>query len=621
MRIGTVVIGLTLAGAAPVAAGFSSLSPAMQSSVSAALGRDQARYRAERHANGFTARNDRQKLSSVFTPAGLEIRRHGSRFRLLLRGYGYAGALQPAGEAVPCAEANRIEYRRGPLTEWYVNGPLGLEQGFTLAQPPGSRDQRGVLIIALAVSGDLTAAVDPGKTRLTLTGHTGQSELRYTGLTAFDATGRELPASLELRGARLRLEVDDTHAKYPVVIDPFVQAAKLTASDGQMDDSLGYSVAVSGNTAVVGAPFANVDGVSDAGAVYVFVQPAAGWGNMTETAKLTASDAEAEGISFLGVTVAIGGNTIVAGAINQTIGQNFQQGAAYAFVEPAAGWTDVTETAKLTAADGRSYDRFGTGVAASGDTIVVGACQATIGSHSNQGGAYVFVKPAGGWVTTSAYQSKLTAADGAADSFFGISAAIDGDTVVIGSLQGAGAAYVYIMPPGGGTNLTETAKLTAADGAGGEELGYAVAISGGVIAAGAPLASVGTNAQQGAAYVFVEPVSGWASMTQTSKLTAVQGDARDNLGWSIATNGDAVVAGAPGRPGGRGRGRAYLFAKPPSGWPANSTPAARLTAADGVEGNSLGVAVAIGGDNVLVTAPAAKVNSNVDQGAAYVFAP
>ena len=276
MRIGTVVIGLTLAGAAPVAAGFSSLSPDMQSSVSAAVGRDQAGYRAERHANGFTARNDRQELSGAFTPAGLEIRRHGSRWGLRLRAYGYAGALQPAGVAAPSAAANRIEYRRGPLTEWYVNGPLGLEQGFTLAQPPGSRDGRGGVIIALGVSGDMTAAVDPGKTSLTLTGHSGQSELRYTGLTAFDATGRELPASLELRGARLRLEVDDTRAQYPVVIDPFVQAAKLTAFDGQKDDSLGYSVAVSGNTAVVGAPFANVNGVSDAGAVYVFVQPAAG---------------------------------------------------------------------------------------------------------------------------------------------------------------------------------------------------------------------------------------------------------------------------------------------------------------------------------------------------------
>ncbi|HUD99261.1 MAG TPA: FG-GAP repeat protein [Bryobacteraceae bacterium] len=621
MRIGTVVIGLTLAGAAPVAAGFSSLSPDMQSSVSAALGHDQAGYRAARHANGFTARNDGQELSSAFTRAGLEVRSHGSRFRLHLRAYGYGGALQPAGEAVPCAETNRIEYRRGPLTEWYVNGPLGLEQGFTLAQPPGSREHRGVLIIALAVSGDLTAAVDPGKTSLTLTGHSGQSELRYTGLTAFDATGRELPASLELRGARLRLEVDDTHARYPVVIDPFVQAAKLTASDGQMDDSLGYSVAVSGNTAVVGAPFANVNGVSDAGAVYVFVQPAAGWGNMTETAKLTASDAQAEGISFLGLSVSIDGNTIVAGAMHQTIGQNAQQGAAYVFVEPAGGWTDVAETAKLTAADGGSYDRFGSGAAISGDTIVVGACQATIGSNPNQGAAYVFVKPAGGWVTTAAYQAKLTAGDATANSFLGISTAIDGDTVVIGSVAGAGAAYVYIMPPDGWTNTTETAKLTAADGVEGDELGYAVAINGGVIAAGAPLATVGTNVEQGAAYVFVEPVSGWASTTQTSKLTAVQGDARDNLGWSIATNGDAVVAGAPGRPGGRGRGRAYLFAKPPTGWPANSTPAARLTAADGVEGNSLGVAVAIGGDNVLVTAPAAKVNSNVDQGAAYVFAP
>ena len=193
-----------------------------------------------------------------------------------------------------------------------------------------------------------------------------------------------------VRGARLLLKVEDRAARYPVVIDPYVQVAKLTASDGQEGDSLGNSVAVAGDTIVVGAPFVTVNGFTDSGAVYVFVKPASGWANMTQTAKLTASDVGTTGISFLGVPVAISGKTIVAGAYSETIGSNFEQGAVYVFTEPAGGWADMTETAKLTASDGAANDRFGCGTSIDGGTIVIGACQATIGSNTNQGAGYVF---------------------------------------------------------------------------------------------------------------------------------------------------------------------------------------------------------------------------------------
>jgi len=88
----------------------------------------------------------------------------------------------------------------------------------------------------LALSGDLKAAVDAGRTGLTLTARDQQAELRYSGLIAFDATGTPLRAWLELRGERLLVKVSETGARYPVVIDPWIQLARLTASDGKPYD-------------------------------------------------------------------------------------------------------------------------------------------------------------------------------------------------------------------------------------------------------------------------------------------------------------------------------------------------------------------------------------------------
>src|SRR5207247_699415 len=119
------------------------------------------------------------------------------------------------------------------------------------------------------------------------------------------------------------------------------------------------------------------------------------------------------------------------------------------FVKPTTGWANATETAKLTASDGAARDFFGESVAISPDTIVVGADSATVGSNLHQGAAYVFVKPATGW-TTATQTAKLTASDGATDDDLGFSVAVSGDTVVAGAPgvnEGAnsfhGAAYVF----------------------------------------------------------------------------------------------------------------------------------------------------------------------------------
>src|SRR5439155_3437058 len=168
-----------------------------------------------------------------------------------------------------------------------------------------------------------------------------------------------------------------------------MQLAELTPSVRANNGWFGFSIAVSGNTVVVGAFDANIE---QYGTVYVYVKPATGWTDMTEIAKLTSSD---NGEGF-GTSVAISGNTVVVGAANTS---NFNApaagpGAAYVFVKPAGGWTDMTESAKLTASDGQPGDAFGDSVSISANTIAVGAFfAADTSGDSFAGKSYVFVRP------------------------------------------------------------------------------------------------------------------------------------------------------------------------------------------------------------------------------------
>ena len=604
-------------------AGLSRLPVAAQGSISAALGRDDSRFWVHAALGGLHAENLEHILAVDFAAQGVEVRSKTARWRLELRSYGYGDAVLPAGEVAPKASANRVEYKRGKLTEWYANGPLGLEQGFTLAEPPGQPHGQP-LTVALALSGNVAAALASDGTALTLTPRDGQTSLRYTGLVAWDADGRELRTWLELRDERLLLHVHDTGARYPLVIDPFVQQAKLTSSDGAGGDRFGYSVAISGDTAVVGAPFATVGSNQAQGAAYVFVMPKTGWATGTETAKLTASDG-ASGDEF-GWSVAISSDTAVVGARSATTGTNTFQGAAYVFVMPKAGWATGTETAKLTASDAAAGAQLGSSAAISGGTAVLGAPGAKVGSNSNQGAAYVFVMPKTGWATGTE-TAKLTASDGGANNDLGLSVAISGDTAVAGALGATvgsnseqGAAYVFLMPKTGWATITETAKLTASDGVAFEFFGTSVAISGNTAVVGAGFATVGSNFRQGAAYVFVMPKAGWATGTETAKLTASDGAAFDDLGCSAAISGGTVLLGAPGATIGSNtsQGAAYVFVMPASGW-ATGTETAKLTASDGAASDELGFSVAISGGTAVFGAPQANIGSNIGQGAAYIY--
>ena len=149
----------------------------------------------------------------------------------------------------------------------YANGPLGLEQGFTVPAASAGR-HAGPLTLELGLSGNARARLLPGADGVMFTGAGGA--LAYQGLVATDARGRALPAWIELRGRDLLLRVVAGGASHPIRVDLFVQQSKLTSSDGAEFDAPGTSVAISGGTIVAGAPGATVDANLFQGAAYVF---------------------------------------------------------------------------------------------------------------------------------------------------------------------------------------------------------------------------------------------------------------------------------------------------------------------------------------------------------------
>jgi hypothetical protein len=597
--------------------GLDSLPALARGSVSAALGREQPVYRVR----GLHAINPAQRFRVAFSPRGVAITAGEARLGVTLSAYGTGDTLRALGPATPHVSANRVSYTHGSLTEWFANGPLGVEQGFDVGAPPTSGS--GPLTLSMTLSGNLHARLQHGSLLLRGSG----AWLRYGGLVAIDARGRPLPSSLELLGHRALIRVEDRGAAYPVRIDPFIQQGELAAAHGARGEEFGESVAISANTIVVGTPNYVVASTDiEQGAAYVFTRPPSGWADATQTAVLTATHGQSE--ELFGHSVAIYGDTIVVGAPFRKVAKHEGQGAVYVFVKPSAGWRSATQTVKLTAAHGQPNEFFGESVAVSGDTVLAGAPSHRVGKHAMQGAVDVFTMPSCGWAGSPIQKAELTASDGRANDALGISVAISADTIVAGADQHAvaghpdqGAAYVFVKPTSGWRDATQNAELSDEDGGSGELFAHSVAISGETIVAGAPDRTVGASADAGAAYVFVKPTSGWSgSLTDTAELTASDAAKREVLGGSVAVSGDAIVAGATFKQVGPNaeQGAAYVFVRPSSGW-ANATQTEQLTASDGAAGDSLGRAVALAGDTILAGAPDRKVAANLGQGAVYAF--
>lgn len=497
----------------------------------------------------------------------------------------------------------------------------------------------------------------------------------------------------------------DTTQTYDIIVERGFEAeAYLKAPNAEAEDRFGYSVAISGDTIVVGARLEDSQQTSisndatassdntapDSGAVYVFVRSGTVWG---QQAYIKAPNAD-EGDRF-GGAVAISGDTIVVGARQEASLQQFITngttanetntasgiGAAYVFVRSGTTWS---QQAYLKASSNGVSDLFGHAVAIADDTIVVGvlyeesseggvingSTASVDNSASHAGAAYVFSRSGTIW----SQQAYLKAPIPEANDVFGTSVAVSGDSIVVGapgedsnqnwitngptassdnSASGSGAAYVFIRS---GTTWSQQAYLKAANARSPGLFGNSVAISANTIVVGADWENSNqsgiTNgstasddssaAQSGAAYVFVRSGDSW---TQEAYLKASNSEEDDRFGASVAISGDAIVVGAGYEDSQKpwltygptassdnsawSSGAVYLFLRDGTTW----RQGAYRKAPNAGQYDYFGNSVAISGDTIVVgtfeedsnqtsVTADATVNDNnatTDSGAAYVF--
>lgn len=364
-------------------------------------------------------------------------------------------------------------------------------------------------------------------------------------------------------------------------INNWGQVAKLTAEDAQSGDHFGSSVSISGNTIVVGALEEDGgagDPLPSAGAAYVFDRNQGGANNWGQTAKLTADDAQSE--DYFGWSVAVRGDTVVVGAIWEDggIGDPLaESGAAYIFSRDVGGAGNWGQVKKLTSSDAQAEDRLGSSIAIEDDVVVIGALGESGGPGDPTpwaGAAYVYDRNQGGagnWGEVT----KLMASDAQSDDYFGISVDLSNDRIIVGAYEedggagdpeeNAGAAYLFERDQGGPGMWGEVIKLTASDPESGSDFGISVAIQDELIIVGAWWKDGGPGlSQAGAAYVFGRNQNGPDAWGQIMKLQSPEEQAGDRFGISVASGSNTLVVGATGEDGGPGEpmpgsGAAYVY--------------------------------------------------------------
>jgi hypothetical protein len=377
-------------------------------------------------------------------------------------------------------------------------------------------------------------------------------------------------------------------------LDPldWLQEQEITADDGASNAEFGVAVALHGTTAMVGAQQANIGANEDQGAVYVFDQAGGTW---TQSQKFTSDDGAA--FDTFGDAVVFQGDTAIVGAYGATVNDFAYQGTAYVFTRSNGTWS---QTQKLAPDDGTDFNYFGYSVALDGTTAFIGA--------DLLGAVYVFNESGGTWTQTQ----KLTASDEGLSDVFGYSVLVRGSTAFVGAYGNntfQGAVYVFTETAG---TWTETQKLTADDGASNTYFGYAIAVSGTNLIVGAWGSNPNGDDTRGAAYVFTESNGTW---TQTQELTADDGAPFDKFGHSVAIDGTHAVIGADGVDAGQGgaQGAVYVFDESGGTW----TQSQKLFASDGTHNDQLGFPVTLDGNRALAGAWGWPAGAN--QGAAYFF--
>ena len=545
-------------------------------------------YRPTATRQGVQAPNRAQNLRARFLASSVRIAPRvasGSAWgwSWRLTGWGRAGSLEMSG-AEPRVRDARVEYVRRGITEWYVNGAAGIEQGFTVAESPRGE---GALLVRATIGGELKPQLLPDGSVRFCDAH-GVSILAYGGLAAVDAAGKRLPAILAVVDNEVTIRVEDARASYPVTIDPLLTSPSWTAQGAQTSEGFGLSVATAGDIngdgysdVVVGAPSFD-GGLADDGEAFLYLGSRAG---LSTTPASFSPEGDQSGDQF-GSAVAPAGDVngdgyadLIVGAPSYTNGET-GEGRAYLFYGGPVGFPPELPPEVLES--NQALASFGSSVAPAGDVngdgfddILIGAPKYDNG-QVNEGRAYLFLGGSAGLATTPQWT-----AEGDQDSCsFAAAVATAGDVngdgfddVVIGAplydngQTNEGRAYVYL---GSSTGLATSPLRTLESNQAGAQLGASVSTAGDVngdgyadLLVGAPLFD-NVQIDEGAAFLYPGSSTGTAA---TASWTGESNQASAQFGASVSTAGDVngdgyaeVIVGAPFFDNGQtDEGRAFTY--------------------------------------------------------------
>lgn len=604
---------------------LSSLPPALAAAASRAIGAADPAYGTVRSHGRLLARNAPGRLSITYAGNSVELAGpRGARLSVGLAAVSFGGRTVSAPSvARRVVSGNVVTYARGGVSEWYANGPLGLEQGFTIARPSPSAERAGGSIqLELALpEGTRAEPAGAGSAVRLLTAH---GAFHYSRAFAFDADGRSLPVRLLVSHGELALALAAAGARYPITVDPIITgeegAVGLESPEIPAGAGFGVSVAVSGegNTAIVGAvPAAG----GSSGTAWVFGRTGSSWTiegppltppqeAVEEEPSCTTDPEGSTGACGFGQSVAIDASGTLALVGDTPV--HSKVGAAYVYVSQGEQWLRIAAL-KATAPEGGEHFGASVALAGNGEVALVGAP----GTSPGRGAAWLFTPAHQSWSGT--HGVKLQSPKIESGAHFGASVALseDGTTALIGAPGPGpgktirGDAFVYRLEGGEWKEWPEPLTGRTEEQEEGD-FGSSVALS-----ADASTALVGArndNGGQGAAYTFIYSGSAWQPFGER-KLTG-PGEAGEHFGTSVAlsANGTAALVGAPHTE--KKAGGASFYTRTSEGWTSEQNVTGRETESGR---GTFGAAVSLSGDGetLLVGAPA----ENTKKGAAWLFGP
>jgi FG-GAP repeat len=326
---------------------------------------------------------------------------------------------------------------------------------------------------------------------------------------------------------------------------------------GAAVDNFGYSVSISGNYAIVGAPFDDVGVNTNQGSASIYQLTGGNWVLMQ---KIT-DPAGALGDIF-GNSVSISSNYAIVGAPLDDGVAGADQGSASIYQLTGGNWVLMQKITDPASALG---DRFGSSVSISGNYAIVGAEVDDVGVNSDQGSASFYQLTGGSWV----WMNKITDATGATNDYFGYSVSISGNYAIVGAYEdnvGAnanqGSASIYQLTGGSWVWMN---KITDPAGAVDDNFGYSVSISGNYAIVSAPSYAVLSNMNQGSASIYQLLGASWVWI---NRINDGGGAAGDNFGTSVSISGNYAIVGAQNTKGvgGVAQGSTSIYQRLGFGW-------------------------------------------------------